>query len=199
MNCKDCTCYVDRYSTDSTKVPSGQGLCTMHDKDVLADENCKAYLSANIYQNESEWTADVTTQGNEIPRRGMKNAATVFFVLAVIYAVGGIAFHERIMFDMTVFCSVFGVMFRVLSQSPKQNPYLLGRQIGLRKTPFVIICVTIAFCSLVLIDGTMIDAEQPAAADAANLISAACAGRNATATTESKAIRVGFGRCKKCG
>lgn len=157
MACKDCTYYVDGHSKNGTKLPAGQGLCTMHNKDVSASGNCNSYMTVNIKANKQTYSADKPTYNytnvSTTPRRGMKVWATVCFVLAAIYALMGVAM-DSIMFGMTAFCSILGVMFSVLKKSPKHTPHILGKQKGITKNTFVIICVAAAFCSFVLIGGT---------------------------------------------
>ncbi len=46
---------------------------------------------------------------------------------------------------MTAFFGTLALMFFVLSKSPKANLYILGKQKGLKKSGFVIICVILAF------------------------------------------------------
>lgn len=158
MACKDCVCYVDGHSKSGAKVPAGKGLCTMHNQDVSADGNCNSCASVNKKGNRSVSAAQNTsyygnTATKQTARRGMKAWATVCFVFAVIYALVALGVGAM-MFGMTAFFAVLGIMFVVLSKSPKNNPFLLGKQSGMTKTIFVIICVAIAFCSFGLIAGS---------------------------------------------
>jgi len=86
------------------------------------------------------------------PRKGMKTWAVVCFVFAAIYALIAIGVGAM-MLGMTFFFVILGVMFIVLSKSPKQASNLFGKQSGMAKTTFVIICVAAAFCSFTLIAG----------------------------------------------
>ncbi len=101
-------------------------------------------------------------QSKAVPksRKGMKVLSVVCFVLAVIYAL--ISLMEPFILGMTVFCGVLGVMFLVLSKSPKDNVHILGKQSGLKKSTFVIICVILAFG---LFGGLMTTLEAPPAAN----------------------------------
>ena len=161
MACKDCTCYVDGHSKNGTKLPAGQGLCTMHNQDVSASGNCYSCMTVNAkgskqtYGTNTPMYASNYTNKNvsTIPRKGMKVWATVCFVFAAIYALMGIAV-DSMLFGMTAFCGILGVMFSILKKSPKDNPRILGKQKGMAKNTFVIICVAAAFCSFALIGGT---------------------------------------------
>lgn len=77
------------------------------------------------------------------PRKGMKTLYIICFVCAVIYALMSLA--ENSMFSMTVFCGILGLMFLILSESPKGNAYILGKSSGLKKAIFIPICVILAF------------------------------------------------------
>ena len=103
----------------------------------------------NTVQKTSNYEKNAT---NQTVRRGMKAWAIVCFVFAVIYALIALGVGAML-FGMTAFLAVLGIMLTVLSKSPKNNPYLLGKQSGMRKTTFVIICVAVAFCSFGLIAG----------------------------------------------
>ena len=159
MACKDCTCYVDGHSKNGTKLPLGQGLCTMHNQDVSASGNCNSCMTVNGSASRQSYGTNTATyssnyaNASSVPRRGMKVWATVCFVFAAIYALMGIAV-DSMMFGMTAFCGILGVMFNVLKKSPKHIPHILGKQKGMTKNTFVIICVAAAFCSFVLIGGT---------------------------------------------
>lgn len=166
MACKDCVCYVDGHSKSGAKVPTGKGLCTMHNQDVVADGSCNSCASVNNKGNGMNRSVSAAQQnsiyGNtatkQPPRRGMKAWATVCFVFAGIYALVALGVGAM-MFGMTAFFAVLGIMLTVLSKSPKSNPYLLGKQSGMTKTTFVIICVAIAFCSFGLIAGSSGEVE----------------------------------------
>ena len=163
MNCKECTCYVDGHSKKGNRVPSGNGLCTMYDQDVSADRDCSYYASANANSKNiksrvaTTYVTNIPKQ-NKKPRKGMKAWATVCFIFAAIYALMGFVM-DSMMFGMTAFCSVLGIMFIVLSKSPKQDPYLFGKQKGMQKKTFVIFCIVAAFCAFVIAGGTPTDAE----------------------------------------
>lgn len=77
-------------------------------------------------------------------RKGMKVAAIVCFVLALLYLIIAMA-KMPMMIGGTVFCVVLGGMFLVLSKSPKNNDYILGKTTGMKKKPFVWGCVGIAY------------------------------------------------------
>lgn len=78
------------------------------------------------------------------PRKGMKILAIVCGVFAIIYALMSII-AGPFMLSMTLFFGVMVLMFFALSKSPKGTPYLFGKQRGLKKSVFIIICVVLAF------------------------------------------------------
>jgi hypothetical protein len=101
-----------------------------------------------------ETTRNIVAANSSIkPRKGMKAWAIVCFVFAVIYALIALGVGKSL-FAMTAFFGILGVMFMVLYKSPKHIPYLFGKQSGMTKSSFVIICVIAAFCSFVVIGGT---------------------------------------------
>ena len=161
MTCKDCVCYVDGHSKSGAKVPAGKGLCTMHNQDVVADGSCNSCAVVNNKENGMKRSVSAAqydsvngnTSAKQPARRGMKAWATVCFVFAGIYALIALGVGAM-MFGMTAFFAVLGIMLTVLSKSPKSNPYLLGKQSGMTKTTYVIICVAVAFCSFGLIAGS---------------------------------------------
>lgn len=167
MACKDCVCYVDGHSKSGAKVPAGKGLCTMHNQDVVADGNCNSCASVNNKGNRQNRNVSAAqynsihgnTSTKQPTRRGMKAWATVCFVFAGIYALVALGVGAM-MFGMTAFFAVLGIMLTVLSKSPKSNPHLFGKQSGMTKTTFVIICVAIAFCSFGLIAGSSGEMEM---------------------------------------
>jgi len=161
MACKDCTCYVEGHSKTGSKVVKGKGLCTMYNQDVSADGKCNSCMpvSGKIATSSDRKTASPTytpdyssPDTSNRPRKGMKTWAVVCFVFAAIYALIAIGVGAMIL-GMTFFFVILGVMFIVLSKSPKQASNLFGKQTGMAKTTFVIICVAAAFCSFALIAG----------------------------------------------
>lgn len=157
MACKDCTCYVDGHSYSGKKLGPGKGLCTMHDQDVLANGDCSSYVSIDGITFKNVKQANVPSKINSKitdtqikPRRGMKICATISFVFAVIYGLMSIGLDIMI-FAFCAFCAILGIMFLILSKSPKQSPYLFGRQSGMKKSSFVLMCIAAAFCSVIVI------------------------------------------------
>ena len=108
-------------------------------------EPSPADTAINGYENvASTKKDDVVQDHSDKPRRGMKIISIVCGVFAVIYALMSII-TEPFMLSMTAFFGVLALMFFVLSKSPKGNPHILGKQKGLKKSAFVIICVILAF------------------------------------------------------
>lgn len=160
MACKDCTCYVDGHSKNGGRLPAGQGLCTMYNQDVSAGGNCSSCMSVNDKGSKkgsvTHYSSNGTTAHTNKPRKGMKAWAIVCFVFAGIYALIALGVGTM-MFGMTAFLCILGVMLLVLYKSPKHIPYLFGKSSGMTKTTFVIICIAAAFCSFALIAGTSED------------------------------------------
>ena len=133
----------------------------MHNQDVVANGSCNSCASVNNKENginrsvrAAQYDSVHSNRSAKQPaRQGMKAWATVCFVFAGIYALIALG-EDAMMFGMTIFFTVLGIMLTVLSKSPKSNPYLLGKQSGMTKTTFVIICVAVAFCSFGLIAGS---------------------------------------------
>ena len=113
-----------------------------HNPAQRVDNNKNQDYNVNTLQKTSNYVKDAT---NQAVRRGMKAYAIVCYVFAAIYALIALGVGAML-FGMTAFLAVLGIMFTVLSKSPKSNPHLLNKQSGMKKNTFVIICVTIAFC-----------------------------------------------------
>jgi hypothetical protein len=103
-----------------------------------------ADTAINGLENAQSNKKDVVQGQMGKPRKGMKILALACGVFAIIYALISII-TEPFMLSMTAFFGVLALMFFVLSKSPKGNPHLLGKQKGLKKSVFVIICVVLAF------------------------------------------------------
>ena len=161
MACKDCTCYVDGHSKNGGRLPTGQGLCTMYNQDVSADGNCASCMSVNDNKSKKRHTVSTAPNSAQVnnskPRKGMKTWAIICFVFAALYGLIALGVGSML-FGMTAFFGVLGIMFIVLYKSPKHIPYLFGKASGMTKTTFVIICIAIAFCSFGAIAGTSDDA-----------------------------------------
>lgn len=79
-------------------------------------------------------------------RKSMKIWMIVCIVFAGLYALIGAVIKEMSMaVGMGGFYAVLAAMFFVLAKSPKGNPFILGKQAGLKKSVFVLICVVVAF------------------------------------------------------
>lgn len=79
-------------------------------------------------------------------RKSMKIWMIVCIVFAGLYALIGVVVKETSMaVGMGGFFAILAAMFFVLAKSPKGNPYILGKQMGLKKSIFVLICVIVAF------------------------------------------------------
>lgn len=84
----------------------------------------------------------LTQEAKKKTRIGMTVLASVCAAFTVIYALISIA--EPFMLSAMAFFGVLAVMFFVLFKSPKSNVYILGRENGLKKKVFVIICIVLA-------------------------------------------------------
>lgn len=191
MSCKNCTCYVDGHSKNGSKLPAGQGLCTMYNQDVSADGNCDSCMSVNgESKHKQSYSFNATPSNNTAkkPRKAMKVWATICFVFAGIYALMSLAVGS-VMFGMTIFLGILGVMFVVLHKSPKDNPYILGKQSGLTKTIFVIICVALAFCSFTMF--AMNSEDMEGTDDANGTSSSVSSNDNTNISDEHKVISIG--------
>lgn len=106
-------------------------------------------------QRYTQPTENTTPQQNmpTKPRKGMKTLSIICFVFAVIYAL--MSLMETFMLAMTVFFVIMGVMFKVLSKSPKGNAYILGKPSGIKKSVFVLVCVVLAFVLFGVTSGSM--------------------------------------------
>lgn len=79
-------------------------------------------------------------------RKSMKIWVIVCIVFAGLYALIGVAVKETSMaVGLGGFFAVLAAMFFVLAKSPKGNSFILGKQTGLKKSVFVLICVVVAF------------------------------------------------------
>ena len=82
-------------------------------------------------------------------RKGMLIFSVMCFIFAGVYAL--LSITDPFILGMATFFSVLGIMFVILAKSPKNNPYILAKQSGIKKSLFVIICVFVAFISFFII------------------------------------------------
>ncbi len=95
------------------------------------------------YEPES-YDAGVNSQPSE--RKGMKKLLIACLLLAgMTVLVGGSKGDFGMVLGMGGFFAVLAVMFFVLAKSPQDNPYILNKASGLKKTVFVLISVILAF------------------------------------------------------
>ena len=86
-------------------------------------------------------------------RKGMKVGMIICFVFGAIYAL--ISLAEPAIFGMTLFCAILGIMFLCLSNSPKDSVYMFGKDKGIKKSIFVLVCIIVAFISFGALMSTM--------------------------------------------
>lgn len=86
-------------------------------------------------------------------RKGMKVGMIICFVFGAIYAL--ISLAEPAIFGMTLFCAILGIMFFGLSKSPKDSVYMFGKDKGIKKSIFVLVCIIVAFVSFGALMSTM--------------------------------------------
>lgn len=73
----------------------------------------------------------------------------VFFAFfTLIFVIIGLLEVELLF--AAAFFGIFALMFFVLGFSPKNMPCILGRETGMRKKAFVIICIVLAFLMPIL-------------------------------------------------
>ena len=75
-------------------------------------------------------------------RTGMKVGMVICFSFALIY--GLIAIAIPTVFFMSIFLSILGFMFLLLGITPKKSKYMFGKESGLKKSLFVIFCISSA-------------------------------------------------------
>lgn len=95
------------------------------------------------YEPES-YDAGVNSQPSE--RNGMKKLLIACLLLAgMTVLVGGSKGDFGMVLGMGGFFAVLAVMFFVLAKSPQDNPYILNKASGLKKTTFVVASILMAF------------------------------------------------------
>lgn len=117
---------------------------------INSDDNYSPHTTDNHQPSKDEWNQPVDTgSAKNKPRKMMKIWAIVCFVFAIIYAL--IAFGLSMLemgLGMGLFFAILGLMFIVLSKSPKKNAYLFGKSSGITKTTFVVLSIILAFVSV---------------------------------------------------
>ncbi|MBQ9940776.1 MAG: zinc-ribbon domain-containing protein [Clostridia bacterium] len=86
-------------------------------------------------------------------RTSMKVWMIICFVFGGIYAL--ISLAEPAILGMTLFCVILGIMFLCLAKTPKGSMYMFGKENGIKKNIFVLICIIVAFVSFGAIMSTM--------------------------------------------
>lgn len=84
---------------------------------------------------------------SDIPlRKSMKIWMNICLAFSGLYIILMLFEKENLLhISMAGFFIILAVMFFVLGLSPKENPFILDRNSGLKKSSFVIICVIVAF------------------------------------------------------
>ena len=95
-------------------------------------------------QNQSLNQTVAQNQTNQPPiqkiRAGMLTPAVLCFLLALVYL---LPFIEPLILPIVLFFDTLGIMFFILAKSPKNTPYILGKQWGMRKSWLVVACIII--------------------------------------------------------
>ena len=91
-----------------------------------------------------------------LPRKSMKIWAVICFVFAGIYTLMGSVVLQA-MLSAAVLFLVLGIMFVVLSKSPKENPYILGKSSGITKKKFVWGSIIIGYilCAIIMVSSSI--------------------------------------------
>lgn len=118
-------------------------------KFVEAPVNIPVEVSDTSETSKSEWNngtflnmkAERVKKTSNKPRKGMRIAANVFIIFAVIYLLMALSV-DITMISATALFGIIGLMFLVLSKYPKSSTYVLGK---LKKSYFVIICLVLSF------------------------------------------------------
>ena len=119
----------------------------------------------NAYISNLNEEAVNTISGNEyniqkksgtLPRKSMKIWAVICFVFAGIYILMGSVVLQA-MLSAAVLFLVLGIMFVVLSKSPKENPYILGKSSGITKKKFVWGSIIIGYilCAIIMVSSSI--------------------------------------------
>lgn len=119
---------------------------------------------------------------NKTTRKGMKIAGIVCFVFAGLYAIMYLV--EPTIISMTGFFGILGIMFLVLSKSPKEIPYILGKSSGLKKSIFVSSCLIVAFIFVGIL-GSVMGNSATSASDNEAPIQSTSSSANDDSTTSS--------------
>lgn len=92
-------------------------------------------------------------------KNGLRTSMKVWMIICLIFAslymlIGAV--NQTPAMGIAIFCffGVLAVMFFVLAKSPKGNPFILGRANGIKKIPFVLSCILIAFVLFGVVTGT---------------------------------------------
>lgn len=129
--------------------------------------------SSKKKQKESRFKANKTTKESSGVPKGMKFGKNICVVFAVLYVLLGLMIGEVGMaIGMGGLFAVLALMFWVLSKSPKDKPFIFGKDAGLKKTKFVLLCVVAAFV-FVAVGGGMTGStdapdEKPQQSDVGN-------------------------------
>ena len=115
--------------------------CSNQEQTQHTENNDNQNYSINTIQETASFENNVTSQTT---RRGMKAWSIVCYAFAAVYALIALVAGAALL-GMTAFLVILGVMFTILSKSPKHNPHILNKQSGMKKSIFIAICVTIAF------------------------------------------------------
>ena len=143
-----------------------------YSQDETSTQDTKEHpWSDQKYEQNSEEAPDFATEESKIsdqpqqtqpPTKPLRKNMKIGMIISLIFA-GWIVLLEGFAEDQIAiaigwggFFIILATMFLILAKSPKENPFILNRQFGLKKNLFVIVSIVIAFLfatlSITLID-----------------------------------------------
>ena len=92
------------------------------------------------------------------PRRFLKAIATFCLFGAAVMLLMSLAVESTMMIGAFVY-GIFGVMFLMLSKTPKGSTYLFGKDKGIKKGLFIWICIFAVFASVIIFASNLCNHE----------------------------------------
>ena len=107
---------------------------------------------------QQSYSAPATTPIKHKPRRVLKGISIFCLFGAALMLLMSIV-ADSTMFVGALVYGILGVLFLMLSKTPKGSIYLLGKEKGIKKSMFILICIFLLFASVIVFSATQCQHE----------------------------------------
>ena len=108
--------------------------------------------------HQQTYTESVITTATHKPRRFLKGISIFCLLGAVLMLLVSIIADSTTLVGVFIY-GILGVLFLALSKTPKGSVYLLGKEKGIKKSIFILICIFALFLSVIIFSATQCQHE----------------------------------------